>query len=709
VTLPETLQRQEINEFDLYNNFISPDEMKDTISDDFVTETPDMLISKSETKDVIASRYKILTNKPLGQFNTSFCRAFEVEDLKLDPQKKYALVYESNLPIRVEVINKLKRGMQANMISPLEMQILNLSGQERAMVAVVLPLYDDLISLEEYSKKHGAFEEDILIKNIIQPISAVLKKLQDLDVTHGSINSKNVFINQKGKIIVGECVSTTCGYNQASIYEPIERAAALKIGKGEKNLSVDYYALGVLSLHMQLGRSPLSANDLEKSLHHRYERGSYEYITGSFKFSPNMKNYYRGTMSDRFKDRWGAKQVFDWLKGARFSIIPSGDNVEANRSIIFNEKYFNNRRGLIYELAQNWDQAKKFLKDDKVIKWVERNLEDVVTAEKLQHILDMKSNSRGLVYLDDDEFVAKTLFILDPDKVIRLRDLAICGDAMGQAIALSLAKQNKEYLQYFAKLLAGNFFGSWLEQSPHNINPPSNAALTMGENLVEFVKKPDLGFGIERCMYDLVPTLSCQSPLVKSDYIMSVANLLGNIEYNTKNDSQELVDRHVSAFIASKLNITAPFKISTLAQYPKFANNKELINLAILASAQKGAGVKNLKKVGKIAAQRLYNVIDMINNVELKKKLAESLVSNAESGDLSELFKQIVDPNTIKADLKGFERALIQYRIYTKEINKCNNRKRTLQMGYNIGLRICVVISYLICSIVLIIVMSKAI
>jgi hypothetical protein len=69
----------------------------------------------------------------------------------------------------------------------------------------------------------------------------------------------------------------------------------------------------------------------------------------------------------------------------------------------------------------------------------------------------------------------------------------------------------------------------------------------------EVMSRSSSGEGMERVMYDLNPTLACQSSLIEAYYVIDIEQLLPALNWLAENESDvtTLIDRHISAYIAA--------------------------------------------------------------------------------------------------------------------------------------------------------------
>ena len=98
-----------------------------------------------------------------------------------------------------------------------------------------------------------------------------------------------------------------------------------------------------------------------------------------------------------------------------------------------------------------------------------------------------------------------------------------------------------------------DLFTHWIKAQPasRHISPELKITFSQSRN---FLKSKQLGYGIDRCLYKLNPGLPCQSPLISSECVISIEDLLPALDNVAANIESKLVpiDRHIAAFIATR-------------------------------------------------------------------------------------------------------------------------------------------------------------
>jgi len=206
------------------------------------------------------------------------------------------------------------------------------------------------------------------------------------------------------------------------------------------------------------------------------------------------------------------------------------------------------------------------------------------------------------------------------------------------------------------------------------------------------------GYGLERVIYDLNPSLPCQCEWLLPYYALELSDTLNILDNIAKSKAQttSLADRHLTAFLASKFELAREIKFNQLEKVPKLKNNPELIAMRILSMAQDKSGQKKLIGLATWAAIRVDKMMDQIHSRKLRNKIRESLKLAAKSGSVSRVLAVVVENNMTQEDHIGFSRANVVYLRNQARIDALKNNETLDKMSQDYGGRIAVFIAYMI-------------
>jgi hypothetical protein len=658
-------------------------------------------------EDIVGSRYIINVTTPLEHLSNIFCRVYKATDTQTvesssDNETEYlAYIFNPSLPFRTRAFHLLHNYSEDEIIKPLAYSnaYFSLSKSQHFTIITTKP---PGLSFIEYIAQHGPVSENFITDIFLPSMVRTLQNLEIAGLSHGSISPNNIYIHNNN-IFLGECFSTAPGFNQPVCYEALERIMANPYGKGEPDLLTDLFALGVVCLFLITGQDPGKIAEEDTMIRNRLAIGSYQFFIPNYNnISNRMRDLLRGLLSDKRNERWKLNNINDWIHNRKYSVLNVSDNNDASRNIIFDSKHYINYRSLAYALSQEWEIAKVFLKEDILIKWAETSLADIDKAEKLHYLLRSSQQSSSSEE-EKDENVVKTILILNPESPIFFKEIATYIEGIPYYFAYAYSQGKRELLDYLLKII---IYSLW-KGSTIGIRSENRKEITgILENILPYANKKGLGFGPERYLYELCPQLSCQSTILEGNYIDSLEDLLLFIDKKSQEKNIEIVDNHLASYLTAKLNITSDVKFSNQPELARFEKNRELILLYLLSSAQKITKATQLLGLSELAVKKANSTIDLIYNRKTKEDMLNKLDNVKNKGDLVEIFKIIANPYYIKNDQEGFNKACIEYKILREQLEIVNQPAKIYEVGYKYGLKLSVILSYLICLIVFAILIS---
>lgn len=634
----------------------------------------------------------------LSEFSTDFADAFPVTEIKnqtntiLTPESLYVLVFKRNVPLRLNEILNYGKNHNAH-DAPIAYgltRITNLEGCPYFVVVLPKPRGKNLKQITEAGVR---LDENFIYKKLLPPVTEELKILHERGIIHGRINLENIFIDQDGKVRLGECISDLCGYSQVAFFEPIERAQSQPIGRGEGGPEVDCYAIGILIHALLTGHNfwELEVNDMvRKKLH----RGTYDFLVNHALISGRIGELVKGLTADIPDVRWGIKMVESYMHDSGFNFLAPTDLNYFNRAIIFNHKECYSKRALAHELVVNWENAKSFIRTDKIKKW----LEPIVAEEKFYDYLDLissGSSTRGILqkaFDSDEEALVKVIIALDPLGPIRIRDISFQKAGIGAMLIHSVNNSQGDRIQLISGFLMSNIISIYdgIKQFYPNIDILKNTQSI--KKCSEFMLKNSIGFGIDRCLYELNPTLICQYPGVLDGFILSAQDFFKYIEQSSVLAQQVVCQKPVGGFLASKINLKEEIKIKELFSYETITKTRAYQTLMLLVYAQKVMKIPKIPNIAQAIANQLQEVIDTIfRGKSIKANFIRKLQEAAKTGSIGDIAKVICNTELYRKDADGYAKALRRGAEIAFEIFSFNDRTLlyhdTKRKSLNLALR----------------------
>jgi serine/threonine protein kinase len=658
--------------------------------------------------DKLPEFYQIDFTKRLEAFSSPFADAFLVKDNsqsqddKIVKTTKYALVFQKNFPADLEKIFRIKdfNSEAIGIIDAVGKVTNQLNGNELLTVILSLPKG---VPLSEIIAQKGALDEGFVLNVIFEQIFYAVSYIHSMGVIHGGLNINNIFYdNTDGKIYLKESFSEYVGYSQPKIYEPYERMVCHKAAKGSAEFDADFYAMGIVLISIIFGEEPLStmAEDLIENI--KFENGSFEALYNMSRLrkniiiSPRAENVVKGLLHDRIRDRWGEKEVRSWVKRESGQSILSKVHKQGSATFEFNGTEYFSPKYLAQAIFKNWAYAKKYIKLSELSRWLNLTTKDPEIEKKL---FALTRGGRAEVILPDDK-ITRIIYILDSEGPIRFRNTSITPSGLGNYLSYIIKNNEIDALKEFIEILDNGLIDGWIAQQ-HDQTLYKFANLGWSPRKIRiYAKKANVGFGLERCLYELCRFLPCQSQLIDKFYTISVPTLLkslNNLKVNFK--EVEPLDSHIAAFICRDLEVEDNIKIKQLANFPLISKMREVEVAAILSMAQKKYNVTGLENLCFWLRARLSVISDRLNSNVIRKQHEDALDEVAKQGDLYKIFFAAINENIIRKDIIGFREAKKQYKFIGFERFKLQSQRNLDKMAYRMGLRVAVLTAYLICAI----------
>ncbi|MDX1975831.1 MAG: hypothetical protein SFT92_09195 [Rickettsiales bacterium] len=627
--------------------------------------------SSTHSIDTLDGRYKIELSERLLEFDTRFAQAFSVTDQLADQRSLYALVCSPGSMIRHDLIPKLKNIDHPHLLKLVSSGTVTLSqpSEERFVILYERPKARKLSVLLDNTK--GELSSAFLCKHIIAPITSAIAQLSEIGITHGFIHPNNIYYGDMP--VLGDFITEPCGYSQTYYFETLERMQAAPAGKGEATSATDYYALGVLMLYILLGKEHFSTMSRETLSNVILKAGVYNALIRNRDIPEFFFDFFRGVLGQTSSDRWGEKHIKTWLTGKRYNVFLPPAPAEALRPYDIGDLQISSRRELANVLYENWDLIPELVKDGHLSHWVSislRNKELFDNVNRLsQTILDVSVKNE--MQLNEQKMYLILAF--DPNGPIRIADLSFHLDGIGSLCAELYTQKADKSLAILTKFIEFNMANYWheLHRGKDYVMPESlRLTLMRIDKIRTFIRNTGYGFGIERMLYELNPTMPCQSPLLAGYYVNSLPALLSALDQLSHHISRthDPIDRHIAAFIASKLNIQHEMRMLELEDISAIATNTAVIALKFIAMAQNRAGNQKYPGLANWLALRTFPALDHIKSRSLRTKIKSMLPDIGNLGYSQRLSDVIISSGYAAIDTGGFQQAKATYKQNAKNI-----------------------------------------
>ncbi|MCH8096522.1 MAG: hypothetical protein IID53_05550, partial [Proteobacteria bacterium] len=578
---------------------------------------PDLLTTVN-----LNNRYEIMPGAPIEKLDSPTASAFMARDRVLGYDDLFALVCDTDVVARRDVLPKIRDLMGGAMLRLMDWGIVEWpkDGQRHFAIIYEQPVGDVLMT--DLDGEFGPMDELELTRVFLPSVISALGQLSANRIIHRAIRPDNIFYTDESRqgVVLGENASAPAGYNQPVMFETIEFAMAMPEGRGPGTTADDIYALGVTMLMLLLGHNPVADIDDHDLIAAKIKEGSYRTLLGGKQVVPPMREPLRGMLSDDPAKRWGLEDLEMWLNGRRLSLMQPAIAERAQRPFHFEGKMYYCCRSLAHGLARDWRSASLMVKQGNIARWVRRSIGDEERAKAIDAALGMAKDSRGVAKDSRGPLkgpsasialVSRVCMALDPAAPIRYKGFSSTFGGLEQAMAATF--QHHDRAQIFAEMILHDLPIFWLQLQ--KMTAADVAAKTRSfERLAEYLRNPRLGFGIERCLYAFNPTQHCLSPFIEADQVVEISELLPALD-RVGGSRPEVVpiDRHIAAFIGARFkdNVDKPLTEFTI-QNNQARSALGLLN--VLALVQWRLGPPELPGLANWVGEHLTPVIASFHN-----------------------------------------------------------------------------------------------
>lgn len=633
----------------------------------------------------LKNRYLILPSMPLIDLDTPTASAYSVEDRREPGRHLFALICTPGLPTRTRTMVDLRSQAVNGLIplvdyGPVYWPPL---GQSCQVVVFERPLGGRF--LDAFIDKPLKINEYDIGKRIFEPLSKALSALSSLDLPHRAIRIDNLFYMDKDRteLVLGECVTSPPGYDQPQIYEPLERAMAMAAGRGYGHVIDDIYALGVIGVFLLLGYNPAAKASNEELIAGKAELGTYQCLCGNERIPLPLIEPLRGMLSDDAKERWDTAAIEQWLSGQKKTPIQRRGVSKPKTTYKFANHDHLTPRTIAYSFSKNVAEAAKAIKSGKLELWLRQSLNQPETADSIASTMAMTKVHEGSPDGADDILVAKICMRLDPQAPIRYKGFTFMPDGFGAAMAIEYLRKGN--FQIPGEILARDLLGYWFAcQSP--ITPDLTAMDRSFLALRNFAKINEIGFGLERCLYELNRSLPCQSPLLQQSYVDHIEEMLPALDVASEHVDKRSrpVDKHVAAFIATHFKFDIQPHLKALSD-PR--EETSLIGmLSLFALMQWRLSKTPLYGLSSWMGGLLQPAIGTYHSRATRRTIEQEIPALVRQGSLPELFDLIDNADRRGKDNSDFKNAQIEFARAESEIQSfigadIDQEKIALQTG----------------------------
>lgn len=617
---------------------------------------------------LVKDRYEIDPAKPLPELDSPQALAYHCEDRRGAGRSLFALVCRADLPVRLGAMRALKGVQAQGLLQLVEFSPIDWKPVGRRVMAVVYERPAGGRVLPKAGARIDAIPEIQFAKKIIKPLMMAIQEISQRGVVHRAIRLDNMFWfdSTKERIVLGDCTTSPPGYDNSPVYEPLGMGMANPEGRGQGFVKDDLYALGVAFLGLLSGRDPNRGWTSDEIIRAKLAQSSYAALATEARVPLNVIEVLRGLLIDDYHDRWDLENLDLWLNGRRLNPIQPKPAKRAQRPFKFGGEDFFTAHELAHSLAEKWDDAAEPIIDGRLEIWLRRGLEHNALADAVALAVRLGQAVQGEPRLVSDFTVAHVLALLDPDAPLRYRDVRVTLDGFGAALAVTM--MNKRPIRPYVEILARNLPKKWID-AQGTYNPELGHFENQFNDLTANLQTQMIGWGIERCLYELNEHLHCQSPIIEEELVSNIRELLPALDRVAAriDPASKPVDRHIAAFIGVKWERDT--KVQFRAINDPNAERRTLGMVSLLAILQWRLGPPALYGLSGWMGAQMIPIIESYHGRSRRRELEREVPRLISKGSLPELYNALDNQEERQKDNEGFAWAKAEYSASEQQIS----------------------------------------
>ena len=656
---------------------------------------------------VLNNRYLIYPSMALPELNSPQAMAYAAEDRREPGRQLFALICKPGLPIRTRLMKELKDQGVNGLLPLADYGAILWPPIEQTTIGIIFERPLGGRFLDSFGDRPPRVNEYELGRLILEPVAQAITELAATNFAHRALRLDNLFFMDKEKrvLVAGECLSSPPGFDQPAIYEPLDRAYAMPSGRGHGMSYDDMYALGIMTVFVLLGYNPIARLGDDEMLSAKAEFGTYQCMCGNERIPMALIEPIRGLLSDEQFERWNAEALDQWLNGQKKTPMQRQPATKPKSALKFGGRDHRTTRSIAHAFSKNIAEAAKVVKNGKIEQWLRSSLGATELADSITTLLAMNKAHEGALDGADEVLICKAGILLDPHAPIRYKNFSFLPDGFGVAMAVEYLRRGN--FQIPGEILARDLLSFWIA-AQHSRTPDLTSQERTFQALRGFAKVGEMGYGMERCLYELNRSLPCQSPLLHTTYVDHIDDFLGAIDQvadHTDTHSRPM-DRHIAAFIATH------FKYDLAPHLKALSDSKEetsLIGLlSLYALMQWRMKVPTLYGLSSWLGGLLSPAIGTYHSRTTRRKIEQEIPALVRQGSLPELFDLIDNAERRHVDSTDFEEAQIAFAHAEAEIDTTagegvDQKKNALQVGERVTAMIALTFSMIATSIIVVV------
>lgn len=638
-------------------------------------------------KFLVKERYEIDYAQALPWLDNNGAKAYKVID-RIDTKRQlFALICNNTTAPRSTILPYIKTIDNKNLMKLVEFGVVSYSINKSRNLALIYqtPLGGKVV-------ENGAVTFDLKnnteqFKTTLFSLLSVVEALKTYNITHRAIRLDNLYYKNadKSEIVIGDCVASFPAFYQPAAYETVESLLSMKEGRGNGNEKNDIYSIGVTMLGLLLGHEIQPELTLPEMLRLKIKKGSYQTLLGDEKVSNQFSPILRGLLNDHTDLRLNHVQAYNLLDGKQTPHNLSNVPDRPKKSLSINGEKFYTARDVAIAMSNSPKEAYELVKSGKVTDWIKNGLENEKLAAKVEKMLAVNpENTVGV-----DVVIAKLCILIAPNLPLKLKELCLYPDGAPKAIFYTLRTNGN--VKPFHDLFLSDVIKTWyMEQE--NLRSPANAA-----EFRVYISRQDIGYGLDRIMYDFDDDIPCVSPLLGDEFVNSPTRILRALDNTYASGVVKSLpyDKTIIAYLRCKMGKKIDGILTDLSSSKDFIKVSAILRL--YTNMQNKFGPAQLPNLSKWLANASMPIIKSYHNIKYQKFLERELLKINKNGKLHEICDILEDDEARQKDKTNYTKAVSDINFLLAEKNKLvNSSYKMNEEAHGLAIKFATILAVLI-------------
>ena len=593
-------------------------EVEEVETDAVVNSTPSGSVS-FDNSFLLKERFEINYAVPLSEYDTNGAHAYAVKD-KTNPNRElFALICDQETP-RLSYLAYLKsidspyilKLVEYGQVTYHDTEIIALIYQKpTGPKADVFTNIEDKISSETF-------------KSLTLSLLMACDVLKTFGLTHRAIRLDNIFYKDSNKqeLVLGDCLAAFPSTYQPLVYETIENTLCPSYSRGNGSIDADIYACGVVMMALSLNHSITADFSVNEMIKQKIKNGSFMFLAGNEKISSRFAPILKFMLDDTPEKRSDYSIIINYFDGKTVNLAPVDNNDRSSKALIINSEKCYTRKSAALAILNNPDFGLEVIQSAKLLEWVKSGLGNEKLHNKLSNLIAAEKDNP-----DKRQLLSRVCIYLDSSLPLK------CGDSYlfpeGLAKTIFHCKKNNLSVTAINNLINSDVIKLWYQEQT-SLRAPSNAS-----EFKIYLSRRDLGYGLERIMYDFDEDLPCVSPLLGKSFVNSTSRLLAALNNNRSNFSHPPFDKNIIAYLRCKMGKKIDGIIVDVNA------NQDAIKIAAIirlyANIQNKQGPAQLLNLTQWLVNSAKPVINSYHNIKYQKYLEQELLKISKSGKIMDI------------------------------------------------------------------------